>query len=621
MSKSSPVRRLFSFVGRVLTGLVKAVQVLVFLVFVVIILSALANLSGGAIKIPESAALVVAPSGQLVEQPEGEPLDRAFLQMQDGDSQTVVRNIVDSLDYAAEDDRIKAVVLLPDFLEGGGLSKLQDVAAAIDNFKATGKPVIAMGDSYNQSQYYLASHADEIYMHDFGFVMIEGFGYFKLYFADAIEKLKIDVNVFRVGEFKSFVEPYLRNDMSEEDKSSSRRWLDALWGIYRRDVIEARSLTAETFDNYVNNMAAVLTRAGGNAGQAALDSGLVDQLMNHQEFRNYMAELVGPDEEEPDTFANIDYLTYLTAVEFGSKDEDAAQPKVAVIIASGEIVDGEASPGVIGSTTLTRLIRQAANEDDVAALVLRVDSPGGSMFASEVVLDQLQAVKSMGKPLVASMGSVAASGGYYISMEADEIWAEESTISGSIGVGAIFPTFQRSLGALGINVDGIGSTEFSGQISPVRELGEDGRELLTISVRSAYDVFTTKVSEARGIDLQRLDQIAQGRVWIGGDALEVGLVDNLGGLQDAIESAASLAGLEEDGYSVDYVKRELSFAEQLLLQYARLLGMLFSYTDSGDAALASILKKVSSSLGQELSFLEVWNDPRGIYYHCLCELR
>ena len=343
--------------------------------------------------------------------------------------------------------------------------------------------------------------------------------------------------------------------------------------------------------------------------------------MNHQEFRLYMAGLVGQDSEEPDTFANIDYLSYLAAVEFGAKKDEAGQPKVAVVVASGEIVDGEASPGMIGSATLTRLIRQVANDDDVAALVLRVDSPGGSMFASEVVLDQLQAFKRMGKPVVASMGSVAASGGYYISMDADEIWAAESTISGSIGVGAIFPTFQRSLGALGVNIDGIGSTDLAGQISPVRELGDDARDLLTISVRSAYDVFTNKVADARGIDPERLGQIAEGRVWIGGDALEIGLIDGLGSLQDAIESAASLAGLAADEYQVDYVSRELSFAEQLLLQYARLLGLLFSLSDSGDARLASLLQRISGSLGQELAFLDSWNDPRGIYYHCLCELR
>ncbi|MEJ2139017.1 MAG: signal peptide peptidase SppA [Gammaproteobacteria bacterium] len=613
--------RLFSLIGRVLTGLVKAVQILVFLVFVVVILSALANLSGGAIEIPESAALILAPSGSLVEQPEGEPIDRAFLQMQEGDAQTVVRDIVESLQYAAEDNRIRAVVLWPDFLQGGGLSKLQDVASAIEKFKESGKPVIAMADSYNQSQYYLAAHADEIYMHDFGFVMIEGFGYFKAYFADAIEKLKIDVNVFRVGEFKSFVEPYLRNDMSAEDKVSSQRWLDALWGIYRRDVIEARQLSEAAFDAYVNDMTAALSAADGDAGRAAIDAGFIDKLMNHQEFRFYITGLVGQDPDEPDTFANIDYRSYLTAVKFGAEEDEAGQPKVAVIIASGEIVDGEASPGVIGSTTLTKLIRQAAKDEEVAALVLRVDSPGGSMFASEVVLDQLQAFKAMGKPWVASMGSVAASGGYYISMDADEIWAAESTISGSIGVGAIFPTFQRSLGALGVSIDGIGSTDLSGQLSPVRELGDEARELLTISVRSAYDVFTSKVAEARDIDPERLDKIAEGRVWIGGDALEIGLVDSLGGLHDAFASAASLAGLAEDQYRVDYVSRELSFAEQLLLQYARLLGLLFSFSDSGDARLASVLQRLGGTLGQELALLDRWNDPRGIYYHCMCELR
>ena len=253
--------------------------------------------------------------------------------------------------------------------------------------------------------------------------------------------------------------------------------------------------------------------------------------------------------------------------------------------------------------------------------MLQVDSPGGSMFASEVVLDQLQHVRAQGKPVVASMSSVAASGGYYISMAANEIWAAETTISGSIGVGAIFPTFQRSIGSLGVNVDGIGTTEFAGQLSPVRELGKDARRLMDISVRSAYDVFIGKVAEARSMEADRVDEIAQGRVWIGGDALELGLVDNIGGIEDAISAAARIAGLSEDGYRVEYVQRQLSPAELVLLQYARLLGALFSYGDVGQGGAAELMRGWLKSLEREMGAFAAWNDPRGIYYHCLCELR
>lgn len=621
MSGKNPVVRFFSFLWRSLERIIKGIQALIFLVFVIVIVSALSGLSGGGIEIPQSAALVVNPAGLLVEQAEGEPLDRAILQMQDGQSQTIVRDVIESLRIAAADDRIKAVVLLPGQLQGGGLSKQQSIGDALEEFRESGKPVIAMADSYEQEQYYLAAHADEVYMHDFGLVLLEGFGYFKAYFADAIETLKVDMNVFRVGEYKSFVEPYLRNDMSAEDKESARRWLDALWTAYKRDVTDARGISAAEFDNYVNNMVEVLEAADGDAGVAAVNAGLVDGLMSHQEFRNYMIDMVGVDDEEPDTFARIDYQSYLAATSTAVEDTGPEQPNIAVIVATGEIVDGEAAPGTIGSATLAKLIRQAANDDEVAAVVLRVDSPGGSMFASEVLLDQLQALKEQGKPLVASMGSVAASGGYYISMAADEIWAAETTVSGSIGVGATFPTFQRSLDAVGVHVDGFGTTKLTGELNQSMELGDEARRLLDVSVRSAYDVFITKVAEARDLELSKMDDVAQGRVWIGGDAFELGLVDKIGGIDDAIESAATMANLDDGQYDVVYTKRELSFSERVLLSYARLLGMLFSVTDTSGYGLSEDLQQLLSIVDRELAVMNAWNDPRGIYYHCLCEIR
>jgi protease-4 len=620
--KANPIVRVFGFVWRLIERIVKSIQVLIFLFVILMLFSIFSGMSGKGIAVPESAALIVAPVGFLVEQAEGEPLDRALMEMQEGETQTVVREVVASLDRAADDERIKVAVLLTDFLQGGGLSKYQDIAVALDNFRASGKQVIAMADSYNQSQYFLAAHADEIYMHDFGFVLIEGFSYYKAYFADAIEKLQVDVNVFRVGEFKSFVEPYLRNDMSAEDKLASERWLQGLWSVWKRDVAAARGLEPSSLDAYINNMVGLLEDANGDAGIAALDAGLVDGLMSHQAFRNYMIEKVGVSAEEQDTFEQINHLTYLYATKGEADPEPTTESKVAVIIASGEIVDGEASPGTIGSATLARLIRQATNDESVAAVVLRVDSPGGSMFASEVVLDQLEALKASGRPLVASMSSTAASGGYYISMVADEIWAAETTISGSIGVGAMFPTFQRSLNSLGVSIDGIGTTAMAGQLSPTRELGDEARALLDVSVRSAYDVFTSKVAEARGIDPGRMDELAQGRVWIGEDAYRLGLVDELGDMNAAVSSAAAMAGLAEGDYETIYIERELTFGEQVLLQYARALGMLFAAVDvNPQSGIAQQLQYLFGDLEQSLSVFSRWNDPRGIYYHCLCELR
>jgi protease-4 len=433
--------------------------------------------------------------------------------------------------------------------------------------------------------------------------------------------LNVDVNVFRVGEFKSFVEPFERNSMSDEDRQSARQWLEQLWTAYLDDVSSARNLSRSDFSGYVNNASDVLEAGNGDAAQVAIDAGLVDGLKSHQEFREYMQDIVGVDAERADTFAHIDHRSYLAATEFDNRKTKGMGSNVAVIVASGDIVDGEAAPGSIGSLSLARLIRQATLDESVAAVVLRVDSPGGSMFASEVVLDQLQALQATGKPLIASMGSVAASGGYYIAMAADEIWASETTISGSIGVGAIYPTFQRSLESLGVTVDGFGTTELAGQLNPTMSLGDEGRRLLDISVRSAYEVFIGKVAEHRGMELDRVDQLARGRIWTGADAREVGLVDQLGGLDDALAAAAARAGLLDDEWDVLYVADRPSFAEQFILQYLRLLDRLFSLFDADTSGVGRLLNRLSDQLDAGVPLLQNWNDPRGIYYHCFCEFR
>jgi len=329
---------------------------------------------------------------------------------------------------------------------------------------------------------------------------------------------------------------------------------------------------------------------------------------------------VGVDEERSDSFSHIDFQSYLMATDFEYREANQKGPAVGVIVASGNIVDGEAAPGTIGSLSLARLIRQAATDDEIAALVLRVDSPGGSMFASEVVLDELQALQAAGKPFVASMSSVAASGGYYISMTADEIWAAETTVSGSIGVGAIYPTFQRSLESLGVTIDGFGTTELAGQLNPTMKLGDEGRRLLDISVRSAYDVFIGKVAEHRELELGRVDELARGRIWIGSDARELGLVDELGTLDDALESAAKLAGLPEDAWGTVYIARQQSLAEKLLMQYMQLLEQLLSVFGGSGSQLTSLMQGFSEQVEAALPLLNQWNDPRGIYYHCLCEV-
>ena len=607
----------FGALWRALGKLAMAIKVLIILFIFVVLL---AGIFGGRVPVPESAALILDPSGILVDQLEGDRFDWALAKLQDSPmEQTLVEDVVDSLRAAQDDERIQAVVLRLGALQGGGLSKLQAVGNAIDEVRAAGKKVIAMGDGYTQAQYYIASRADEIFMHDFGLVLIDGYGYYKAYLRGALEKLQIDVNIFRVGEYKSFVDPYLRDDMSEEDKIASRQWLTALWSAYQADVVSARGLQPGALDTYANSTVELLEATQGDTAQAALNARLVDELVDHQEFRTRMIEQVGESDDDDGTYASIGFRSYLSAVGKKTNESIVNHDNVAVLVAVGTIVDGDASPGTIGGQTLSDLVWRVTEDDSIKAVVLRVDSPGGSMFASEVIYDQLEVLKAAGKPFVVSMGSVAASGGYYISMLADEIWASATTLSGSIGVGAMFPTFQRALGSLGIHVDGIGTTSLTGQFSSLRELGVDVRQLIELSTQDAYRVFVNKVAADRNIDPARVDEIAQGRVWIGTDALEIGLIDQIGGLQDAIEAAADLAGLESGKYGIQYLDQELGLLERLVLRFA-------GFTHTAAAELGITLRSGSSGpmqkllrlVEQELSELTQWNDPRGLYYHCLC---
>jgi protease-4 len=605
--------RILRFIWRALVGLLRVAQLLVLFFVIAIVVAAL---SEEGITVPDSAALVVAPSGALVEQLEGDPLERALAEARGLDTpQTLIHDVIKSLELAAEDERIKAVVLELDAMQGGGLAKLQAIGDAIDEVRAAGKPVIASGDNYTQAQYYLAAHADEIYLHRLGALLIDGYGYFRLFLKDALDNLKIDVNIFRVGKYKSFVEPFTRNDMSDEDRESSERWLGVLWSTYTRDVEAARGMPAGSVAAYVDELPERLGRASGDMAQAALDAGLVDFVASRRDYVERVIEVAGPGEDDEDMFSAIGVNAYLSATR-AERLRDRKKKKVGVLVASGEIVDGEAPRGTIGGDTLAGLVARAADDESIKALVLRVDSPGGSMFASEVVFDELQRLKLLGKPLVASMSSTAASGGYYISMPADEIWAAESTITGSIGVWAVVPTFQRSLGALGVNVDGFGTTELSGQFRLDRPLGDDARRLLQLSVERAYGTFLERVSATREIPLERAGSIAQGRVWVGGDALEIGLVDQLGNLGDAVASAAELAGLAEGEYEIKYVAPELTLRERIALQLSAFTARFVRLAPP----VSSWVERARQALESRAGWLLTLNDPRHLYYHCLCEL-
>lgn len=564
--------------------------------------------------IPSEAALVIAPQGTLVEELSGDPVDRAVNKfMGQEEPETLVHDVIKAIEAGASDSRIKALVLDLDGLTGGGLSKLQEVAAAVQEFKKSGKPVIALGDGYTQVQYFLASPADEIHMHPLGFVFIDGYGRYRLYFKEALDKLAIEWNVFRVGEYKSFVEPYTRNNMSPEDREASLGYLGALWDAYRRDVASTRALADDALDRYIEEILPRLEARQGNMAELALDAGLVDKLSSRTEMRERIIEITGED-EDTHSFKQIDGTTYLTLVRAERALAPESDNKIAVVIASGTIVDGVQPPGTIGGDSTAALIRKARTDDEVKAIVLRVDSGGGSAFASQVILEEILQAKRAGKPVVASMSSVAASGGYWISMATDEIWAYPATVTGSIGILGMFPTFEKTLSKIGVYSDGVGTTWLSGALNPAESMQPDVKKLFELAINHGYQEFIAKVAEFRGMGVEEVDKIARGRVWSGRDAHELGLVDRLGGLDEAVGSAAALAGVEDD-YAVKFVQRELSFKDKLLVDmFSGVIRMLAPVARTSQLPFSSIFNRAAA----ELKELSRFNDPAGLYYYCLC---
>ncbi len=615
MSKPNILIRLLSWVWHGLDGLRKVLHLILLLV---LFLGFVGIMSGDAPVLPSQAVLEIKPAGFLVEELEGDPFDRAIGELVgDAPAQTVVQDIVDALDYASTDDRIKGVHLDLGSLGGGGLPMLERIADAIRAFRESGKPVIASADFMSQGGYYIAAHADEVYLHPEGMILLRGFGSFRTYFNDLIDKLKIDWNIFRVGTYKSFVEPYTRMTMSDEAREDVSRLSNQLWDFYRADIVNARGLDDGDIDRYANGLLDLLDAADGDLATAALSQGVVDGLRNHAEIRARLLEIAGADPDYPDAPRKTDMSTYLAQMHL-LKGKGLQDRNVAIIVASGEITFGAGVPGMIGAESMSELLRRARADEDVAAVVLRIDSPGGSAFASDVIGNEIAAIQAAGKPVVASLGSSAASGGYWIATGADRIIASPSTVTGSIGIFAMFPTFQRSLDYLGVNVDGVGTTIWSGELRPDREMSAEAKQLLQTFADDGYNDFLTRVAETRGMQKSDVDAIGQGRVWTGKDALERGLVDGLGDIDDAVAAAAELAGIGDSEYGRKHIRPELTPGEQLivdLLSAAQKVGV-----DPGalvkrpPGPVERLAERLETAIGPLLRF----DDPKGVYAHCLC---
>jgi protease-4 len=603
----------FSFVWRILEGIRKVLHLVLLLVLFGFVLAALHT---SIPIVPRSAALVIAPEGELVEQLSSDPLRRAFGQASGGPApETLLKDVIDAIQAAKSDSRIKLIVLDLGNLNTSGLSKLQEIGASLRDFRSAGKRVVVGADSLDQTQYYLAAQAGEVYLDPLGLVYVDGFSYYRMFLKDAIDKLGVDVNVFRAGTFKSFTDQFSRSDMAASEREESSVWLQALWNAYCQDVTRARSLPANALNEYVAEQAASLSAVNGDAAKLALQRGLVTALKSRRQMADELKTLVGED-QDTHSFNSIGMNQYLTAVRSKRVLRSKSDAKVGIVVAAGEILDGHQPPGKIGGDSTADLLRQARYDNTIKAVVLRVDSPGGSMFASEQILREVQTLRKAGKPVIVSMSTYAASGGYYISAAANQIFASPTTLTGSIGVFSVVPTFQRTLEKFGVKVDGLGTTALAGEMRLDRALDPAVRQILQSSVDHAYAEFLQRVGEGRKKSVEDIEKVAEGRVWAGVDAQRIGLVDHLGGLKDATDAAAKLAELGAD-FDVEYVESELSLREELLMQLrsetvrvGQMVGIVAPRSD--------VERVLDPVLAQARAIAEL-NDPRGLYAYCWCE--
>ena len=597
----------------------KALRTGFFLVINLVLLTMLAGLAILIIgrptgKLSDNAALVVAPEGNIVEQRSTvDPIARMIDSLGAGPrhEETPLQDILDVINTAARDNRIKMLVLSPSRIGRISLNQLRDIGRAVDGFKKQGKFVLAADDYYSQAQYYLAAHADEVYLNPMGGISLHGFGLFRLYFKELIDRLLVNIHVFRVGTYKSALEPLLRNDMSPAAREANQAWLTSLWSVFCEDIARQRGLTVPAINTYINNLDRQLEQVHGDDAQLALQNGLIDGVKTRTEMEKYLRGMVGPGRNGKG-FKKVSMYDYLKHINrsYTSKEKDTDQ--VGILVAQGNIVTGHGVVGQIGAEDLIRQIRTARGNKHIRAVVLRIDSGGGSAFASELIRQELLELKKAGKPLVVSMASMAASGAYWISADADRILASPVTLTGSIGIFGALPTFEQSLARIGVHDDGIGTTDLAGAGSVTRPLPPVMARAIQLGVEHGYRQFLSIVAQGRKMPLDKVEKIAEGRVWDGARAIELGLVDQEGSLAEAVAQAAKLAGLPR--ISAVYIKEPPTFLQSLTQLGEQHLSALF-------ASMAPLvhLGGPARRLSQLLDIITRQPDPGHLYAHSLID--
>ncbi len=544
--------KVWKFITVIRTGLANLIFLAIILFFIFAIVG---NKPPG---LPNNAPLLVTISGSLVDKKAYEPTMLDFLSGEQRDPETLVRDVTFAINEAKNDTRISALILNLNHLRSAGLSKIEEVGQAIESFRESEKPIIAYADSYSQSQYLLASYADEIYINDMGNIALTGFGIYQSYFKEAADKLALKFHLFKAGNFKDAAEPYVRNTMSEASREHKSLLINELWSRYTSKIETRRNLPSGAVTTFIEGFKDTLKDSEDTFASITQKAGFVDHVVSRVELNTRLIEQFGKDKDS-DFFEAIGFKQYLNHKKPRLPQQSS---NIGLIVASGTIVDGEGGEGQIGGNSLSALIREATNDNSLEALVIRIDSGGGSAFASEVIRDELENARAANLPVFVSMGSVAASGGYWIAAAAEEIWALPSTITGSIGVWGLLPNVSGSLKKIGVHNDGLGTTSLSDIYQIDRPLSPDAQQVFQSGVDNIYDQFINLVAESRGQTADDIHRIAQGRVWSGAKAMEFGLVDQLGSLDDLMKAIGEKLDLSK--IQVKVIEHPMSTSEQFL---------------------------------------------------------
>lgn len=587
---------------------------LLFLLFLIVMYQAFFQ-SEETLRLKPDTTLVVRPYGNVVEQYSTTPLDRAIEeatgQMR---SETRLRDMIESIHRAAVDSDINQLVIDPSYMTSIGLASLKDLGHAVDAFRSTGKPIIAIAGNLGQAQYYMASLADEIWLNPGAMVWIDGYARYRQYYREGLEKLAVEINLFRVGQYKSAMEPYIRDDMSPEAKESGLFWLSNLWQQYLEGVSKHRGIPLMSLQQTIDDYPARIEAVGGDFAKFALQAGLVDRLMTDPQIRQELA-VRGAKDAQGDGYRAVDMQDYL-GLNLSPQVFSTAK-RIAVVVAEGEIVPGTFEAGVIGSISTAEQLRRVARDDGIAAMVLRINSGGGDAGVSESLRLEIQQVRNAGKKVVVSMGDVTASGGYWMAMAADEVWASPATITGSIGVFGMLPTFEKTLDKIGVHTDGFGTTEMAGKLRIDRSLDAGVARLLQASTERVYQEFLALVGNARGFDnLEDVNEVAQGRVWSGQQALALGLVDKTGTFQDAIEASARIAGLG-DNYQLDWIEPQRTALDEFFTGFVSNAVVKLNLSVSQPFNLP--VSWVQGILN-DLKFIAARNGKFTIAAYCMCSI-